>query len=254
MSKVIALILLGSLAGAASSRAAGPSDWKGTPAQPLREGRWIYQSFRTVDGRGSDRIIRIERREGGLTIAFRRVAHGRAGTPPKESPEEGPFPVSAADHVLEYQGPNGPVRQTYRFDGAALVTPAVVATDDRTWMSFQSAVGGKPDEVFTKTSVWQCEHDPRKVPEGPARFSTTNRRPGDPPVREIPGQSYRYATRKDFRGRTVTELRFFQEFTNAPPPVLKQRDMLYWEDTADLSLGTTGPGIGDQVVYKPAED
>ena len=197
-------LFLGALA-ASLAFAEGVSD--PFPTASLKEGVYTNQGARNILGGGRDTVVKLEKKQNKWFISYRYIQHFNGKKPPEET-VAGPFALTVAGPVLEYQGPNGVEKISYRFDGKSLVMPAVVRLDDRTWMCQTTETGRDPAKKHLVTRpqkyVWHCQADPTKTHQGEAEF---------PPFGSVTGESkgrytYAFSQEKDGPSRTISVLRF----------------------------------------------
>jgi len=191
---------------------ASPSPDNGQPSKTttgLKEGVWIFQGPRNILGVASDTFVTLEKKQANWLISYRHIQHFSVNDnkPPQET-VVGPYEITVAGPALEYQGPDGVEKITYRFDGDSLVMPAVVRLDERTWMmQTTSALYDPAKKAKTTRSekyVWRCQSDPTKIDQGEAEFPPFGKQEGG-----SKGQyTYIFSQEKDKAGRTISLLRF----------------------------------------------
>jgi hypothetical protein len=231
-----------------TSRAEEPSD--PLPDASLKEGVYTNQSLRNILGEGRDTVVNLEKKQNKWFISYRYIQHFSVNS--KKPPEEtvaGPFAVTVAGPVLQYQGPNGVEKISYRFDGESLVMPAVVRLDDRTWMcqttetlrdSSKNAVITRPEKY-----VWRCQADPTKTHQGEAEFP-----PFGSQVGESKGQyTYVFSQEKDAASRTISVLRFLEASKDKKNATESCR--LTWDAEGAIQLDARSLPRIHQLKYSP---
>ena len=182
------------------------------PEASLKEGVYTYQGPRNILGEGRDTVVTLEKKQSKWFISYRYLQHfSFKDKNVKKLPEEtvaGPFAVTVAGPILEYEGPNGVEKISYRFEGTSLVMPAVVRLDDRTWMCQTTETGQDRSKkrLITRPEkyVWRCQNVPTKTHQGEAEFPPYGRQVG-----ESKGQyTYLFSQEKDKAGGTTSVMRF----------------------------------------------
>ncbi len=222
-----------------------------SPNATLKEGVYTNLGPRNILGKGRDTVVNLQKKQNKWFISYRSIQHFsvNAHKPPNET-VAGPFAVTVAGPVLEYQGPNGVEKISFRFDGPSLVMPAVVRLDDRTWMC-QTTVTGQDSSkkhLITRPEkfVWRCQADPTKTPQGEAEFP-----PFGGQVGAAKGQyTYRFSQEKDRASRTISVLRFLTASKDKKDATESCR--LTWDAEGAIQLDVRSVPRIHQLKYSPA--
>jgi hypothetical protein len=228
---------------------AGAADELSDPS--LKEGVYTNQGTRNILGQGLDTVVNLQKKQNKWFISYRYIQHFSVNV--KKPPEEtvaGPFAVTVAGPVLEYQGLNGVEKISYRFDGTSLVMPAVVRLDDRTWMCQTTETLRDPstNHLITRPEkyVWRCRADPTKTHQGEAEF---------PPFGSVPGESkgqytYVFSQEMDTASRTISVLQFLEASKDKKNATESCR--LTWDAEGAIRFDARSEPRIHQLIYSPA--
>ena len=205
----------------------------------------------TFLGAGRDTVIKLEEKQNKWFISYRYMDHFSVNS--KKPPEEtvaGPFAVTVTGPVLEYKGPNGVEKISYRFDGTSLVMPAVVRLDARTWMFQTTETLRDPSKNTSITRpekyVWRCQADPTKIHQGEAEFP-----PFGSQVGAAKGQyTYVFSQEKDTASRTISVLRFLNASKDNKNATESCR--LTWDAEGAIQFYARSEPRIHQLKYSPA--
>jgi hypothetical protein len=232
---------------------AGAADefFHSSPNARLKEGVFTNRGPRNILGEGVDTVVTLRKKRNTWFISYRYIRHFSVNVQkPPEDTTAGPFAVKAVGPVLEYQGPHGVEKISYRFDGTSLVMPAVVRLDARTWMCQTTEILRDPSKKRLVTRpqkyVWRCQADPTSTPQGEAEF---------PPFGSVAGESkgqytYVFSQEKDTASRTISVLRFLNASKDKKNATESCR--LTWDAEGAIRFDARSVPRIHQLKYSPA--
>jgi hypothetical protein len=129
----------------------------------LVPGRWIYQCPQMEAlglGVRWERVVVLAKENDRWTIQFIAVCHPFSKGKPAVKVVRGPFPLEAKAGVISFEEGDQNVQYTFCMTDKALVFPAIIHPDRRTWY-YKS-----PEQ----SAEFRCEFDPFETPAGTAEF------------------------------------------------------------------------------------
>lgn len=179
------------------------------PEKPF-EGSWIRRAPKTILGAGADEVITFARVGELWIVSFATTRHYSVNERKEPTTTtRGPFAARIADSVLRFTEDGKERAYTIRIEGDAVVCPAFVRTDERTWVI---RTGAAPAAVF------RCEFDPTKEPRGKAEF----------PCSTSPGIRMSYAYKSaGAAGEGTKQLKFQVRLKDG---ILREQCRLVWDE------------------------